>query len=491
MNMSTLSTDNDTAAIMAALAHHGDRIVGITTDSRSIKPGMLFAAYPGTQSDGRAYISAAIAARAAGVIWEATNFHWPAEWKHFPNVAVHGLKQYISGLAAQIYGDPSRAMWSIAITGTNGKTSCAHWLARCFNGLGRKTAVIGTLGNGIYPDLVPSKNTTPDAAVVQAALAELKQAGAHTLAMEVSSEGLDQGRVNAVHFDVAVLTNLSRDHLNYHGSMAQYAATKARLFTWPELRYAIINQDDQLGKKLLQTQNTGVEQISYGFGAASICGSQLQLSAQGLSMRVDTPWGTTTLHAPVLGRFNASNLLACLGVLLVSGVPLDEAVDQLSQMQSPAGRMQIFGGDAAPWVVIDYAHTPDALEQVLHTLRELIPPQGKLICIVGCGGDRDTGKRVDIGELASRLADQVILTSDNPRSEDPEEIIRAMQSLMSGEEWIEVDRAKAIRLGIAHAQAGDIVLVAGKGHEDYQELEGVRYPFRDDNHVQQALKEKL
>jgi UDP-N-acetylmuramoyl-L-alanyl-D-glutamate--2,6-diaminopimelate ligase len=488
MNAIDSTNSLDVAAILAALTLQGATIRGLSTDSREIRPGMAFAAYPGGKQDGRQHIASAVQAGAEAVLWEADGYAWDTALAQVPNVPVHPLKQHISAIAAQIYGAPSRHLWNIGVTGTNGKTSCTHWIAQSFHELGRRTAILGTLGNGIYPDLTDSKNTTADAAVLQATLAGYRQAGVQALAMEVSSEGLDQGRVNAVHFDVAVLTNLSRDHLDYHGDMAHYAAVKAKLFDWPGLRYAVINQDDEFGQKLIHQSHGATEVLSYGFGQATVRGSALHLSAEGLSLRVDTPWGGAQLHAPVLGRFNASNLLATLGALLVSGVNLDQAVEHLAKVKGPEGRMQILGGKNQPWVVIDYAHTPDALQNVLLTLRELVSDSGHLYCVVGCGGDRDAGKRPEMGAIAAHWADHVVLTSDNPRSEDPLAIITAMRTRMSGNESVEVSRANAIAQSIAQAKAGDVVLIAGKGHERYQEIAGIKHPFWDYAHAQHALE---
>ena len=488
MNATHITNPPDAAAILAALTHQGAVIHGLSTDSRQIRPGMAFAAYQGGKQDGRQHIAAAVRAGAEAVLWDAEGYVWDSALAQVPNVPVHQLKLHISAIAAQIYGAPSRYLWNIGVTGTNGKTSCTHWIAQSLNELGRRTAVLGTLGNGIYPNLTDSKNTTADAAVLQATLAAYRQAGVQTLAMEVSSEGLDQGRVNAVHFDVAVLTNLSRDHLDYHGDMAHYAAVKAKLFHWSGLRYAVVNQDDEFGRSLMHKPQGAAEILSYGFGQATVRGSKLNLSAEGLSLRVDTPWGAAQLRAPVLGRFNASNLLATLSALLVSGVNLDQAVEHLANVVAPEGRMQILGGENQPWVVIDYAHTPDALENVLQTLRELVSGSGRLYCVVGCGGDRDAGKRPEMGAIAAHWADHVILTSDNPRSEDPSAIIAAMRTRMPGNELIEVNRASAIAQSIAQAQAGDVVLIAGKGHERYQEIAGIKHPFWDYAHAQRALE---
>lgn len=472
------------AKILAAFTHLG--VTGITSDSRQVRAGMVFAAYPGEAGDGRHYIAAAVVAGAVAVVWEAQDFVWPDEFASVPNFAVADLRDGLGDIAAAVYGDPSAELWVIGVTGTNGKTSCTQWIAQCLNQLSRKTAIIGTLGNGIPPDLYYTGNTTPDVTVVQAALRDYCDQGVSALAMEVSSHGLDQSRVRGVRFDVAVLTNFTQDHLDYHGDMVTYAAVKSKLFNWSGLRYAILNIDDALGRELA-LQQSAAKVVTYGFESADVQGSNLQLSLAGLSMQVNTPWGTGRLQSSLLGRFNAHNLLASLAVLLVSEVSFADALQVLEQVQPVAGRMQTLGGDNLPLIVVDYAHTPDALEKVLQTLREL-NPTGKLWCVFGCGGERDAGKRPLMGAAVSRYADVAMVTSDNPRSEPPQAIIDTIRAGMNGLEMVEIDRAQAINKVIKLAQAGDVVLIAGKGHEDYQEVAGVKYPFSDVSVAQAALK---
>jgi len=476
------------AGILDALARQGARLTALTADSRKVTPGCGFAAYPGDTSDGRSYLDQAIAAGAAGVLWEQRDYAWPQEWSQLPNVAVAGLKDRIGEIAAAVYGNPSDKLWVIGVTGTNGKTSCAHWLAQSLSGSGRRSALIGTLGNGFPDALTPSDNTTPDAIVLQQALAGYVEQGATAAVMEVSSHGLVQGRVNGVRFDVAVLTNLSRDHLDYHGDMDSYAAAKAALFKWPGLRYAVLNMDDEFGRALSgQLSGSRVEVVSYGMCSGRVRGTALKLSAGGLEMDIESEWGHAHLVSSLLGGFNAHNLLATLATLLVSGVPMADAVRQLAMIKPVAGRMQALGGNGKPVVVVDYAHTPDALEKVLCTLRE-INPHGKLICVFGCGGRRDKGKRPLMGAIAAKLADHVIVTSDNPRNEDPQAIIADITAGMSDGYCIEADRGAAIAAAVRLAGAGDVVLVAGKGHEDYQEIHGVKYPFSDVGVATQALE---
>jgi UDP-N-acetylmuramoyl-L-alanyl-D-glutamate--2,6-diaminopimelate ligase len=478
----------------------GVKISRLVTDSRLLKAGDTFVAYPGGQVDGRQFIAQAIAQGANAVIWEANNFAWNAAWQ-VPNLAVHELRSHAGEIAARVYGQPSEKLWMVGITGTNGKTSCSHWVAQSFSALGRKAALIGTLGNGFPPALQPTLNTTPDAIRVHGLLAEYVQQGAQAVAMEVSSHALEQGRVNAVKYDVALLTNLSRDHLDYHGDMTSYAAAKRRLFDWKHLKFAVLNLDDAFGSELAgQLQDAEVEVIGYGLseqalqqaerqGLRMVFGGELQLDARGCRMQVHSSWGGGAVNSPLLGRFNAENLLGTLAVLLVSGVPLADTLLELAQLHSVPGRMQTLGGAGRPAVVVDYAHTPDALEKVLHALREVTAPGGgKLICVFGCGGDRDRGKRPMMGTVAGKLADLSIVTSDNPRSENPQDIIAATVTGIGGSYQIIEDRRQAIAQAIHRAQAADTVLIAGKGHEDYQEIMGVKYPFSDIEIAQQSLQ---
>lgn len=479
------------ATVIAELQRKGWNLTGVTADSRHVRPGMAFAAYPGARSDGRNYIAAAIAAGATAVLWESTNYAWPMEWQAVSNLPVRDLKTQVGDIAAFIYRYPSRELWTIGVTGTNGKTSCTQWIAQILSGLSRKTAVIGTLGNGFPPSLDYVGNTTPDAALLQESLSRYRAAQAQAAVIEVTSHGLEQGRVNGVEFDVAVLTNLTRDHLDYHGTMENYSAAKARLFGWPSLRYVVLNLDDEFGRELAARPLPSTAlRIGYGFGSGEVRGSRLQLLTDGLAMTVDTDWGRAELHATLLGRFNAHNLLATLAALLASGVALDDAVQGLSAVSAPSGRMQTLGGGDRPLVVVDYAHTPDALEKVLTCLREIVPA-GQLWCVFGCGGERDTGKRALMGTIAERLADQVLVTSDNPRSELAADIAAQVCAGIKSGVRVQLDRARAIAEAVSAAQAGDVVLIAGKGHENYQEISGVKYAFEDISVARLALESRL
>jgi UDP-N-acetylmuramyl-tripeptide synthetase len=473
---------------MTALERLGIQAEKLTTDSRKAGPGSVFLAYPGENADGRKYIAQAVVQGVSGVLWEQDGFAWEDEWA-VPNAPVTNLRAEAGNIASEFHGRPSNKMHMIGITGTNGKTSCSQWLSTALTRLGRKTAAIGTLGNGFPGALSEAINTTPDPVLLHGMLADYLAQGAQGVAMEVSSHGLVQGRVNGIAFNVAVLTNLSRDHLDYHGDMQAYADAKRKLFYWHGLEFMVVNSDDEFGAELAaNAAGRDIKAITYGLDSGDVRGEHLELHGNGLAMDVVTPFGNARLEAALMGRFNAYNLLAVLAVLLVSNVPFSDAIRVLKEMRPVAGRMQTLGGGALPLVVVDYAHTPDALEKVLAALRE--QTRGKLICVFGCGGNRDKGKRPLMGAAASNLADRVVVTSDNPRNEDPQDIISEVLEGMSGNYETEPDRAAAIDLALQDAQAGDIVLIAGKGHEDYQEIAGVKYPF-DDREVAKRVLEGI
>ncbi len=479
---------HDVPGLLARLAAFPRRI---TADSRRVEPGVAFAAYPGLHFDGRIYIPDALARGASAVLWDAQGFRWRPEWQA-PNVGVDRLQQRLGGIADFIYGSPSRSLWMTAVTGTNGKTSCAHWIAHALESCGRRAAVLGTLGNGLVGALATSTQTTPDVTVLHEMLAQFCAAGATAVAMEVSSHGLEQGRVNGVKFDVALFTNLTRDHLDYHGTMAAYGAAKARLFSWPGLACVVINADDPFGQSMIESaRSRGQRMLTYGTASADVVATSMTMDAAGMTLNVNTPWGRTTLKAPVVGAFNAQNLLGVLAVMLASNVTLAEATRAIAALKAPMGRMQRLGGDGKPLVVIDYAHTPDALDKALTALRPAVTGAGEIVCVFGCGGDRDPGKRPEMGRIAGQLAHRIVVTSDNPRTEDPAAIasgiIKGIRETGNRRWALVPDRAEAIRAAIASATPQDLVLIAGKGHETYQEINGVRAPFSDATVAMAAL----
>ena len=494
-----------------ALSDLGVRISTLVTDSRMVKPGDTFLAYAGEQYDARKFIPRAIAAGANAVLWDSRGFVWNPTWQA-PNLPVADLRSRAGVIADHVYGHPSQKLCLIGITGTNGKTSCSHWIAQAMTALGKKTAVIGTLGSG-FPgdDLEFTANTTPDAAWLHREMADFLRHGVQCVALEVSSHGIVQERISGSTFAIALFTNLSRDHLDYHGSMEAYAAAKARLFRWPGLKYAVLNLDDAYGMDLSQQlADMDTKVIGYGFTEPAlgmqdsekfsvVRGRNLKASAQGLEFDIEFEAEHSAFKTDVVGRFNASNFLGVTATLLASRIGLVDATRVLQQVRPVAGRMEQIGGGDLPLVVVDYAHTPDALEKVLDTLREILrdgsgantkPQSGnsKLICVFGCGGERDRGKRPLLGAVATRLADEVIITSDNPRREDSLVIIAEIAAGAGTNCAIEEDRRTAIYRAIQDAHKGDVVLIAGKGHETYQEIDGKKLPFNDGEVARRALQ---
>ncbi len=464
-------------------------IRALTLDSRKVKPGDLFLAVPGLVQDGRQHIADALARGAAAVAYEAEGWDKLASTEAVL-IPVRGLARQLSAMAGRFYGEPCRSLRLIGITGTNGKTSVSHLLAQALDRLGERCGIIGTLGNGFYAALERSLYTTPDAISVQESLALLRQAGAQAVAMEVSSHGLEQGRVAALDFDVAVFTNLSRDHLDYHGTMQAYGAAKARLFESFGLDCRVINLDDDFGRDLAsRKQSSRLLTYSLDDPSAALYCPQVQLSTQGIVAKLNTAQGAVTLRSPLLGRFNLYNLLAVIGALLGMNYPLDDVLAVLPSLQGPVGRMQRLGGGELPLVGVDYAHTPDALEKVLTALRP--HTRGRLYCLFGCGGARDRGKRALMAEVSERLADGVVVTDDNPRTEDPRHIQADIRTGFQSPEEVRFvsGRGQAVAELIARSQVGDVVVLAGKGHEDYQEIHGVRSAFSDIDEAQRALEQ--
>jgi UDP-N-acetylmuramoyl-L-alanyl-D-glutamate--2,6-diaminopimelate ligase len=459
----------------------------LTSDSRRAAPGTAFFAWPGERADGRRFIDEALERGCAAVLWDSENFAWDSSWR-VPNVGVRDLRAQAGALAHAFYGRPSEALWVCGVTGTNGKTSCTQWLAALLSARGEKAGVIGTLGSGFPGALSPIPNTTPDPLVLQGTLAEMRRAGAAAVAMEVSSHGLDQGRVNGVAFRCALFTNLTHDHLDYHGTMAAYGEAKARLFETASLEAAVLNLDDPFGLRLAERLAVrGLRTIGYGFGHASeargatsdfIIARDVRLEGGTMRFRLQSSWGEAEASLEQLGQFNLSNALGTLGCLVSHGVPFQEGAQLLRTLPQVPGRMQRIGD--SPAVIVDYAHTPDALDKVLRALRPVADARrGRLVAVFGAGGGRDAHKRPLMGAVAARLADRIVLTSDNPRGEDPAAIIAAIRRGTSGEVATQIDRQLAIESAIASADAADVILIAGKGHESTQEIAGRRLPFSD------------
>ena len=475
---------------LSKLFAHTDRdalIRELTLDSRNVRPGDLFLAIPGLKVDGRAHIADALKRGAAAVAYEAEG-STVLPITDVPLIPVKGLAAQLSAIAGRFYGDSSRSLSLVGVTGTNGKTSVTPLVAQALDLLGQHCGIVGTLGTGFYGALQSGRHTTPDPIAVQATLTDLRKAGARAVAMEVSSHGLDQGRATALAFDVAVLTNLSRDHLDYHGTMEAYGAAKAKLFAWPDLSCRVINLDDEFGRALAaEKQESRLITYSLLDSSAYLYCRDAKFDDDGVRATLVTPQGQHFLRSSLLGRFNLSNVLAAVGALLGLDYALDEILKVLPKLEGPVGRMQRLGGADKPLVVVDYAHTPDALEKVLEALRP--HAKGQLLCLFGCGGDRDRGKRPLMAEVVERLADGVLVTDDNPRTEAPSQIfddIRGGFSTADNVKFVE-GRGQAIAQLIASAKADDVVVLAGKGHEDYQEIDGQRHAFSDLEEAAKAL----
>lgn len=490
--MSTVSLRSLLAGIAGSVPDIN--VSGLTLDNRKIQPGMAFVALRGTRQHGLDYAEAAVQAGAVAILYEPEDgLQQPPLSVEF--VPVPSLREHLGTLADRFYSSPSAGLFMVGVTGTDGKTSVSHFVAEALNTGTPEAAVIGTLGIGLPGALQPATHTTPDALTVHGLLRELRETGFPTVAMEVSSHALDQGRVNGICFDVAVLTNLTRDHLDYHGTVEAYAEAKRKLFHWPDLKTVVLNLDDAFGRKLAtELQGKPLQVIGYGVGspagypAGTLVATNPVFDHTGI--RASVVWNGVqgSLQAPVLGQFNLHNLLAALGVLLAKGIAFDEALQRLQQVWVVPGRMERVADDSK-LVVVDYAHTPGALEQVLRAVR--VHTRGRLICVFGCGGDRDRGKRPLMAEKAESAADVVIITDDNPRSENPQQIFEDIMQGIHNKAGVTVehDRAKAIRLAIGQAQPGDAVLIAGKGHETVQILANGTVPFDDRIQAAQALQE--
>lgn len=439
-------------------------IASVTNNSRDVTKNSLFLAYPGEKVDGRKYIVDAIHKGAVAVAYEPSiDFCLPDIT--VPAIAVKNLKIKQGEIAARFYDFPSKKIPVIGVTGTNGKTSVTHFIAQCVD----ECAVVGTVGYGFLSDLNKLNNTTPDGLQLQTLFSELIHHGAKTIAMEVSSHALVQERVKDIIFHTAVFTNLTQDHLDYHGSMEDYRDAKALLFQHPYLKNAVINIDDDAGKYYIEKcGKINIVTYSRQDANADIFVTKCLSKQNGFDIAVKTPWGNGEFHLPLIGEFNIQNVLAVLGVLGILKMPFDTIIKKLAQLKTVRGRMQLIHAENKPHVIIDYAHTPDALEKALKSVRSHC--SGKLICVFGCGGDRDKTKRPLMGEIADRLADNIIITSDNPRSEDPNKIA---QDILNGVKnknncVVELDRALAIQKAIQSAEKNDWILIAGKGHETEQ-----------------------
>lgn len=474
----------------------------LTLDSRDIKGGELFIALVGVHGDGRRFINSALDNGAVAVLAEKGDEkgELAEELNHLQTderiVWVDNLRAQLGALASFFYDHPSHYVKVMGVTGTNGKTSCCWFLAQLMQSVGQTCGVIGTVGYGLPGQLTESKNTTVDVITLHRLLAQLREQGASHVAIEVSSHGLDQGRVDGVRFETVLFTQISRDHLDYHGSMGAYAQAKAKLFSKCDYQQAVIGSDDPYFELMRDACQLGkpVVRWSLSDATAEVHLQKITTHTDGFEATLITPWGEGQMVSPLPGRFNLANVLSVLAVLGVQGYPVIELLNAVASMQAPPGRMQRFGGNGQPLVIVDYAHTPDALSSVLSSLREHRDAGGELgqiIALFGCGGDRDRGKRPLMTEEALAGADVVVLTSDNPRSENPIQILDDAVAQVPARQLSRIalieDRATAIAQTVQRAQPQDIVLVAGKGHETYQEIQGVRHHFDDAQQVTAAL----
>jgi UDP-N-acetylmuramoyl-L-alanyl-D-glutamate--2,6-diaminopimelate ligase len=460
-------------------------ISGLNTDSRSIKPGEVFCAIAGDKWHGKEFIHDAIAQGAVAVLNEADN-NKIYTINSVLCVDIPDLTHKLGWLAARFHHYPSQNMHITGVTGTNGKTSVTQYIAQL---LPEPCAVIGTLGYGILAKLQVGNFTTPPAIQLQALLAQFRQQAIQQVAMEVSSHALQQGRINGVEFDSVVFTNLSRDHLDYHKSMQDYKNTKAKLFRWPGLKTAILNQDDPHSNFMRQQLATNVNCLNYSISnnKAELYAQILQEYNYGYLLNLHTPWGRRKIELRLLGEFNVSNILAAAGVVLSQGLSLDELAMKIPRVRAVNGRMQCLTANTRPMVIIDYAHTPDALQKLLIASRKHC--SGQLYCVFGCGGERDQGKRAQMGNLAEQLADKIIITDDNPRHEESAAIIADILKGCHNLAQIQIipERALAIHAAIEQANINDVVVIAGKGHENYQQVKDVRLPFSDVEVVSQIF----
>ena len=469
------------------------------SDSRRVSDGDGFIAWSGARHDARDYVIAALDQGGQAALVDIT-VQAPTSGRHWPVGVIGGLddlKHRSGTVASAFYDHPSHALDVIAVTGTNGKTSTTWWLAQALSHAQRTCGLIGTLGVGMSGQLSNTGLTTPQAVELQTALSDMVKAGATACAAEASSIGLAEGRLNGTRITVAVLTNFTQDHLDYHRNMEAYWQAKRALFDWPGLRAAVINTDDPQGLRLASelTGRMDVWTLSRQ-SAARLSARDITTLPTGTQFTVVEQGDDTrhTLATSLMGDYNVTNVLGVIASMRALGVPLAQAIESCRTLTPVPGRLHTVGGDVAqPLVLVDYAHTPDALTQVLAALRPVAAArQGRLWCVVGCGGDRDASKRAPMAAAAEAGADQLVLTSDNPRSEDPNAILEAMMvGLQQPARAVCVDRAHAIALAVDQADAEDVVLIAGKGHEDYQEIQGQRLPFNDHDIALAALHARV
>lgn len=454
-------------------------------DSREISPGDVFVALRGERFNGADYLSMAAKAGAVAALTEEL----PAESiDDLPIFVIPALRVRLGEIASRFYGHPSRALQLTAVTGTNGKTTVSQLLGQLVRSAGYDCGVLGTIGAGVDGRARAAVHTTPDPISLQRTLATWAGKAIPFASMEASSHALEQGRLSGVDVDTAVFTNLSRDHLDYHKTMQAYGNAKAKLFGMPSLRAVILNADDPFSKVLETGLGESVKLLRYGQHAPEleVSFSKLVADASGLRFNLHSPWGSAKVRSGLLGAFNAYNLVAAITAALQAGLPLNDLVAAIPSLQPVPGRMEALRADNAPLVVVDYAHTPDALAKVTQTLRAQCA--GRLIVVFGCGGDRDPGKRPLMAEAVSNAADSAVVTSDNPRTEDPYAIMQDIATAMRCEHTLCEDRGEAIRRAVLSASPGDCVLIAGKGHEDYQLVNDVRKPFSDYEHASTALE---
>lgn len=473
-------------------------VTGVQMDSRLLCKGDLFIACFGRHHDARDYIDEAVAVGAAAILAESgESWQGVRVIQDVPVICVDNLSSRISEIASRFYANPSAKLNVIGITGTNGKTSCSQFIAQSLTAMNYQCGVIGTLGYGICGSLKETQLTTPDAVFTQMALAEMVRDGVDPVVMEVSSVGLHQKRVKAVRFDTAIFTNLTRDHLDYHKSMEAYAENKKKLFTSEGLRNAIVNLDDPYALSMINSIAKDVEISTYSINnsIATVYAEQLTLTRQGFDAVIKTPIGVGKVTGKLIGYFNFSNLLAVITALISylsrdKEVQLEELFKHISNLKPVTGRMEIIGDSDEITAIVDYAHTPDGLRSALAALRDHF--DGNIWCVFGCGGNRDKGKRPMMGEIAEKYANKLIIADDNPRNEQGDKIVEHILSGISDRSAVFVirDRAEAISFAVENASAGDVVLVAGKGHETYQDIGGNKLIFSDANQVRLALKKR-